>query len=87
MIILYTHLSIYMYGLQVSAALEKLNEFKSVSILDFRCVSVDFDFFLKVLWEKLHEPLFVENVYQNMCKLIFGAPSAHTVFICPSQGN
>lgn len=32
--------SISMWCLQVSAALEKLNEFKSVSVLDFRCVSV-----------------------------------------------
>lgn len=42
---------------QVSAALEKLNEFKSVSVVDFRCVGFDFIFlretFLEIIVGKI----------------------------------
>lgn len=38
------HLWIHMSCLQVSNALRKLNELKSVTVLDFRCVGLDFFF-------------------------------------------
>lgn len=40
--LLHMHISVSMWCLQVSAALDKLNEFKSISVLDFRQV---LDFF------------------------------------------